>query len=229
MTPLERKILVVRATALVGAVGAACFLVSNVVVNLLQPEFDPANTFVSDLVWGRVGWLMTASFLMHGVAILALAIALRMGVVAVPTQRWASNLMVAGGAGVFLLGFFPTDPAGQVSWVGVTHMALAGSAFGALVASFVLFSHSFSHDEHWGNARAGSMALGVLSAFAYLVFLALLGSTHIRSEAELIQGASERLLIGVILLWILVVALRLRRVACDPEHFEDDGEKVRAV
>lgn len=219
-----------RLMALVGAFGSACFLVSTVVANVLQPDFDPGSTFVSDLALGPLGLLMTASFWLHGVAILALAVGLHQGVVRTRSHRLAVVLLGIGGAGVVLLGFFPTDPGLHPHTLsGRMHITIASLAFTSLAVAFVLFVRAFRDDPHWDSHRwwAPSLALAVLIALALFGAVLLAARFDLSKWAANWVGAAERILIGFDLAWVFVASLHLRRIINDPSHaIEKNGKLV---
>jgi len=55
----------------------AAFLVSIVVLHVVEPEFSPRWRAVSEYSLGRYGWLMNLAFLAMGVGSIALGVALR--------------------------------------------------------------------------------------------------------------------------------------------------------
>lgn len=219
----------VRLLALVGAFGSACFLVSTIVANALQPGFDPGSTFVSDLALGPLGLLMTASFWLHGVAILALAVGLHHGVLRTPSHRLAVALLGLGGAGVVLLGFFPTDPGLHPHTLsGRLHIVIASLAFTSLAVAFVLFVRAFRGDPHWGPHRlwAPTLAVAVLAALALFGAVLLAARLDLAEEADNWVGAAERILIGFDLAWIFVASLHLRAIINDPSHAVEENGKL---
>jgi hypothetical membrane protein len=220
----------IRLLAVIGAIGSACFLTSTVVANILQPTFDPGESFVSDLALGPVGYLMTTSFWLHGVAIFALAIGLNRGVTRTPSHRIAVSLLAVGAVGVVLLGFFPTDPGLHPHTVsGRLHIAIAGTAFTSLSIAFLLFVKAFRGDPHWGANRwwAPTLAVLVLMALAVFGFVLLAARLDWFPQAANWVGAAERLLIGFNLAWIFLASLHLRAIISDPAHaVEEDGSLV---
>lgn len=230
MTSVRFGIGSIRLLAVVGALGSACFLTSTVVANVLQPTFDPGQSFVSDLALGPLGYLMTTSFWLHGIAILALAIGLNRGVARTLPHRIAVTLLGIGAVGVILLGFFPTDPGLHPHTVsGRLHIAIAGTSFTSLSIGFILFVKAFRGDPHWGAHRwwAPSLAALVLLALALFGFFLLAARLDWFPQAANWVGAAERLLIGFNLAWIFLASLHLRTIIADPAHaVEEDGRLV---
>jgi len=220
-----------RATALVGAVGAACFFVAAVAAQIIRADNDVLSDFVSDLAVGEQGGLMTTSFFLHGAAIVAVSLGLTRGVARSRSHVASSALIGLGGFGVLLLGLFPADAydTPHHTVVGSVHIVLASISFTALSVAFLLFSHAVRHDEHWHGFRPYALGLGWSAALAMLTFSFAMGFDQIGLvETSRFLGLLERILIAFILAWILLTALRLRRVACAHDHFMFEEGRVVA-
>lgn len=197
---------------------------------LLRADNDVRSDFVSDLAVGDQGGLMTASFFLHGAAIVAVSLGLTRGVARSRSHIASSLLIGLGGFGVLMLGFFPTDPYdGTRTATGLAHVILAGASFSALSLAFLLFSHAVRHDEHWHGFRPYALGLGWSAAASMILFSGAMGLDQLDLlDARRFLGLLERILIGFILAWILLTALRLRRVACAHDHFVVEQGRVVA-
>ncbi len=111
--------------------------------------------------------------------------------------------------GALRLALFPTDIAGSghVTLHGLIHLLVASIAFvcGAIGEFLLSLRLSASADERWRSMRIPMLTIAILALIALILlyFGSSFGLRHI-------GGLLERLFIGLILLWILLVALRLR-------------------
>jgi Protein of unknown function (DUF998) len=193
-----------RALAL-AVVGIALYAVLDVVAQLLPPHYNPISQAESDLAVGPYGYVMTINFVVRGL----LTFAFLVGAVAATqwrkTARVGLGLLGLWGAGAFILAAFPADVTAVVTVHGTIHnltavVAFTGGAFGTLFLS----SH-FHAEERVQRVEILARVLAVLAVVMYFVTLAAL---VFRRLAD-IFGLVERLFIGLVLLWMLVVALQL--------------------
>ena len=98
----------------------------------------------------------------------------------------------------------PTDPetAGEV-----VHSNTAVAAFLLLVGAMVLFAIACRHDERWRSMRWTSLGLAVIAGGAAL-------ATQFGRGAGT-AGGMQRLLAGVVLVWLVLVAVHVRRASFD--------------
>ena len=192
--------------------GIVLYVILDVVAQLLPPHYSPISQAESDLAVGKYGFIMAINFLNRGVLSLLFIYAFLRTLdyygVARTQFRTGTYLLGTWAVGAFLLAIFPTDvPATPVSWHGAIHLVVAiiafiGGAFGALAISQKLPKNG----KLQGSKRIVlpfSIIILVLWAVEFgLPFLL----PHLNSR---IDGLTERLFLGSVLLWIGAVSAYL--------------------
>lgn len=85
---------------------AAYYLLVAVALHALEPDYDARFKFMSDYAWSSHGWLMTTTFFVLALAILAAAFAIRDATRCLPSARLGFGLLVVAASGVSLAGVF---------------------------------------------------------------------------------------------------------------------------
>ena len=201
-----------RALATIGAAGPVVFLAVTVLAGLLKPGYDNADQAISDLAVGTHGWLQTANFLALGLAMIAAAAALAPGCRSERRSPTAVALLAAAGAGMFTLGFFPTDLAGApATGTGAIHNTVSVAVFFALIAAAALHGRALRRaGAEPGLARY--LRLTAIGVFAVLVVFALFAG-DVGDPLHPVSGIIERVFIAGALGWITVVSRRVLRAA----------------
>lgn len=203
--------MLLRNAAFAGLIGPALFALIVVVLSVAQYGFmidlwwDPIDA--SDVPWpsglalGPLGWLQVLNFILFGLALMVFAVGLHRGVAArVRGSVIGPALLVVAGVAL-VLAAFKTDPSlsgGPQSW----HSLIHGLAFVLLVLSlllsFLLLWWRLRRDPLW----RGYDLYTIITAVLYVVLFFLSAS----------QWAFY-LFLGVVLVWVEVMAIRLRSVA----------------
>jgi len=184
------------------------YVVLDAIAQSLPPYSSPIRDAESDLAVGPYGYIMAVNFLNRGFLALAFLYALSRTVKAeLGTVRgFRTGIYVFGvwAVGAILLAFFPTDvPPTPVSWHGAIHLIVAalaflGGSFGALMLSL-----QFSKSETLRNVKTPALVISALSVlFLFVGFGTLTGQ---------IGGLTERIFLGSVLIWQLVVSFHLAR------------------
>ena len=184
------------------------YVVLDAVAQSLPPYYSPIKDAESDLAVGPYGYIMAINFLNRGILSLVFLYAVSRTVKAdletVRGFRTGTYVFGVWAVGAILLAFFPTDvPATPVSWHGVIHLVVAALAF--LGGSFgsLMLSLQFSKSEALRNVKTPALVIAALSVvFLFVGFGTLTGP---------IGGLTERIFLGSVLLWQLVVSFRLAR------------------
>jgi hypothetical membrane protein len=135
--------------------------------------FDPTRHAASQLANGDLGWIQIATFVITGAMTIAAAVGVRRALGAGRLSAWASALLGGYGVGLVIAGVFRADPSdgfppgtppgmGEVSWHGLTHLAVATLGFACLVAACFVLGTWF--------ARAGQPSWAWFSRFTGVVF-----------------------------------------------------------
>lgn len=181
-----------RSWAIVALVGIALYVLSDVALAVLRPDYSLLRNYESDYGRGRFAWLMDVNFLLRGVFSVCAAIALRRAGVA---GRVSVVLMWVWAAASALLAFFPDNPAGYpVLASGRVHLLLAGVAFVAIAVATLLMSF-----RHGARAGVAQRVLAVVGAVASVLVLHPFG----------VGGLVERVFLAAEIAWVVVALVFL--------------------
>jgi hypothetical protein len=191
-----------------GPFAAALFIAVATVEAVSRPAFDLTRHAISMLSLGDRGWLMASTFVISGIAVIALAIGLRearagrSGTVAGPV------LTAVFGTGLVLAGIFPA-PAGLgfpegtpqdlqpvMTTTAIMHAVAFNLAFGSLIAATFVFGRAYGRerDRLW---QVVSIATGVALPVLIVSGMAVLIPTGIAFYA------------AAILAWLWLAAIAL--------------------
>jgi len=184
------------------------YVVLDAVAQSLPPYYSPIKDAESDLAVGPYGYIMAINFLNRGILALVFLYALSKTVKAdlgtVGSFRAGMYVFGVWAVGAILLAFFPTDvPPTPVSWHGAIHLIVAalaflGGSFGALMLSL-----QFTRSDALRNVKTPALVVAALSVLLLFVGFGTLNGP--------IGGLTERIFLGSVLLWQLVVSLHLAR------------------
>ena len=196
-----------RTLLIAGALAGPLFAVLAAGQVLLRDGFDLRRHPLSLLATGGPGFVQIANFVLAGIGVLCLAVAVRRTITEGVGRRWLAPLIAVFGLGLIASGVFvmdpengfpigtPEGPAPAMSWHGIGHIAAVTVAFTGLAAACIVLA------VRMGRRRAGWVAM--LNACAALVFLA-----PVNPAWASIQLAVTAL---VAFTWTTAVALWLRR------------------
>ena len=197
---LDSRTTLARNLGVLGACGAALFVVILVTLHLLRPDLGFASDYVSDYANGPYGGWFAAALLAHGLGNLALATGLGLGVA--PSRRGlvGSALLAVAAVGILVAAVFATDPEGALpTTAGRIHSLAAAAAFPVEVVALVLLARAFAASRRW--SRLTSAAAGVAGlALAWLAVAVARGGA---------PGIPERTVLAVLAVWELSAAVRL--------------------
>ena len=196
-----------RTLLIAGALAGPLFAVLATGQVLLRDGFDLRRHPLSLLATGGPGFVQVANFVLAGIGVLCLAVAVRRTITDGVGRRWLAPLIAIFGLGLVASGVFvmdaengfpigtPDGPAPAMSWHGIAHIVAATVAFTGLAAACIVLA------VRMGRRRAGWVAL--LNGCAALVFLA-----PVNPAWASIQVAVNGL---VAFIWTTAVALWLLR------------------
>ena len=201
----------VRTLALAGVVGPVLFTVLVILQGLLIPAYSHVSLPISALEAWPSGWIQRLNFWVGGFLNIAFAYALHQGVQ--PARRGAMGvpLLVLGGIGLVLAGLFPWVMVNGVPTETSLHVVGAITTFAATGLGWLMFSRRMSADNQWRDLSTYTMitSIAMLVLFIALGFFAVDDGTPLHPWAGLLQ----RVLGTVWFTLLIVVAIRLRRVA----------------
>ncbi|HET9777994.1 MAG TPA: DUF998 domain-containing protein [Propionibacteriaceae bacterium] len=201
-SPLSTRILLIA-----GAAAGPLFALLATGQVLLRDGFDLRRHPLSLLSTGGLGFVQIGNFMLAGLGVLCLAIAVRRTITDGVGRRLLAPLIAVFGLGLIASGVFVMDPengfpigtpeglAQAMSWHGVAHVVAATVAFTGLAAACIVLT------VRMVRRRAGWAA--VLNAGAALVLLA-----PVNPAWATIQLAATAL---VAFAWTTALALRLLR------------------
>ena len=192
--------------------GIAAYVAIVVIAQLLPPHYSVVRSAESDLAVGRYGWLMTSAFVVRGALSLALVAAVALATRGATRSRLGLWLIGLWGAGALLLAVFPTDLPGATRTAhGGIHALVAFAAFFAVGLGELLVSRRIAALDGWHQfaKRVRRLALAALAACVAAVAALGLSATGSGGLGG-VAGLLERVFLGLVLLWMLLVAVRLR-------------------
>lgn len=204
----------IRATpAVLALASAGAFAVLGIAAQASQPEVDPSWRPPSELALGPFGWLMTAAFVMLGVAGTALFFALR-GQAATWPGKVGRALVLVGAAGGFVAALFPADPSttapGAMSLTGTVHAVGPVLADAFPIASVLLAVSVTRGSTGWRRYRAALVAASAVLVGAVVVLtvsMVTLMPASGRLGPDVLVGWQARLLLVTEAVWIGTVAV----------------------
>jgi Protein of unknown function (DUF998) len=186
-------------------VGIVLYAVLDIIAQLLPPHYSAITQAESDLAVGPYGYVMTVNFVIRGLLTFAFLFGALAATQLGKSARVGVALLAVWGAGAFILAASPADVTSVVTLHGTIHnitalVAFTGGAFGTLLLSL----HFRAEDRLRGISSGARLIAGLAVIFYFVTFAGF----FIRRIAH-VFGLVERLFIGFVLLWILVVALQL--------------------
>jgi uncharacterized protein DUF998 len=194
-----------RTAGLIIIGSATWFWAVFLAMHILEPEFDPIRAPGSAYVLGPYGTWMTSTYFALSAVLLSARLGLGMNLSGSPAAQAARVLFLVAGFGAILAGLFPMDyPGPPRSLSGRLHVVGGALTFPAWVLGTYLFSLRIRRDHRWARRAGLLVALSVMSIgmFAVLVLsVTFLG----------FGGYAQRLLMGLLFVWMIVVAVHLIR------------------
>jgi hypothetical membrane protein len=171
---------------------AAYYALAGIALHFLQPEYDPRFQFMSDYAWGTYGWLMTTTFFVLGLAVLAVAIGIRDVQPSSRSTRMGFGLLVIGAVFVCFAGMFRGFP---------LHDIASAVAIPSLVLAAVILSWSFRTAAGWQPSYPAAFRISIGMFGAFVSMVVDIG----------MPGLQQRALLVLLLLWLCIVAQTLVR------------------
>ena len=174
--PPSAAALSTRILAIAGAAAGPLFAVLATGQVLLRDGFDLRRHPLSLLATGSPGIVQISNFILAGIGVLCLAVAVRGTITEGVGRRWLAPLIAVFGLGLVASGVFVMDPengfpigtaegpAPAMSWHGIAHIVAATTAFSGLATACIVLTVRM--------IRRRAVGAAVLNACAALVFLA---------------------------------------------------------
>ncbi len=205
-----------RALAGAGIVGPILFTVGFLALGLLRRgDYDWIARQISDLTAGPYGWAQQLNFIVFGLLLVAFAVGLYRGVQATRTGVAGPAILALNGVGLVVAGTFPLreNAAGVVYDPNGVHSVNGAIFFLSIGIALVAVSLRLRADPGWRDLAAYTLVTGI----ALVVLFFALGLLALRAGAPLHAwlGLLQRLVLAVWFPCIIVLALRLRRLATE--------------
>ena len=194
-----------NAFAAAGAVGAVYLAATLAVMHVVQPEVDPATSFVSEYAHGRLGWLITIGYAVAGAGTVALAWSVW---TAIRGRRGLATALSLAVFGVALVATgltridVPTATGPVTSTASGQAHELAGYvAVAGLIPAAFLLAGAFRRNAHLAGAAfaARIFSWGLVAAFIVAVL----------SQRVDLLGVGQRIFLVTWLAWLVFVGLKL--------------------
>jgi len=196
--------------------GIVAYVLLQVIAQMLPPHYSPLTQAISDLAVGPYGWLMAVMFLLYSVLTLAFLFGYIWGTSKEIRSRVGLIFLAIWAVLPGVLAFFPTDivdahgypgsfQAIQLTTTlhGMLHIVLSLIAFSSSMLATLFISLRFKGVEQLRSLHMPALLIALLMWPTFLLTdtFAKLG----------FYGVGERLFVGLGLLWMLIVALWIRR------------------
>ena len=183
----------------------------------LVSEYSLASDYISELALGRYGFIQTFASLVAGAGTLGLAYAIRQ----LTKGTWGSFagplLVGVFGLGAILVALLPTDRVDTLmdvwtqSTTGMIHTFVSVISFPGMIIGMFILTRTFGLLPAWRSL----MRVSVFFPAGSLGLLVLQGPGPL-------GGLLQRLLVTVICGWIILVALRVRKMVSSTELATSD-------
>jgi hypothetical membrane protein len=160
---------------------------------------------ISNYGVGPYGFLLTVADIGSVVATLALAFGLYLGMVP-PARGVGLFLLGLTGVSELLAGIFPIDVGAEVTTAGTIHNIAGNISFFCFPIAAILVSLRMGKDAQWRSLRRPALALSIVVVLTVIL-------TVVGANLGIGYGAAQRVANVAVVVWMFVVALRLRSVA----------------
>ena len=215
--PSQELPLLARTALALTVILIGVYIALDIVAQLLPPHYSPISQAESDLAVGPYGYIMTVNFVVRGLLSVSFLVGIGSATGVATRSRVGTALLGVWAIGAFLLAAFPTDIGTTETTVhGQLHLLIALVAFVAAAVGVVLMARRFSEEERLRPIASPAQGIAILTLLAFVVFVLATPMPFLEKHA---YGLLERIFIGLVLLWILVVSLYLLRSG-SPVHRE---------
>jgi hypothetical membrane protein len=207
----------VRILSLGGVAGPVLFTVVVIICGALRPDYSHATQFISELGargTSRAALMNFAGFVPTGMLLASFGVSLAFLLPRRPVSVLAAACMTFFGVGLTFAGIYSCDPGcphHNASWEATLHERVSAVTFLFGIGGSALLAYHFRGLTIWNvlwpySAITSAVALGFLIASAASV------------ESRSFTGLWQRLFIGTLYLWCMVVSLRVFRCSTAERH-----------
>jgi len=184
----------------------AVFALGVVLMHVLRPDIDVSSHRISDYAEGPWGGLMTAAFAGASLGCLMLALGFARSCSGSVAGWLCAAMFAVASVGLAATALFPTDmPGASITTSGDIHRISFFVNVSCIVLAALLTAVVALRDERWREHRVLAALLALLLVVAVAVqFRAL--------YQGIANGIANRFVIGTMMIWLVVTAVRLRRL-----------------
>jgi hypothetical protein len=195
--------------------GILLSFIMQATVEFLRRDYNPLRNLLNEYLVGPFSFLEMAAACMLAATVLMLLVGLRLNVR--PSGYLTASCALLGVVVVSLCvsAVFPNDARpldGNRAFfarAGIIHIISAVRIYALLIALLLTLPSAYRRDEKWRPLSHVTLFLGFLIIFVFLV-----GSVFAPFD---LRGLVQRGVGGVILIWLLLTAWRLRQAASSPD------------
>jgi len=185
--------------------GLAYFFGSSLTLQFLRPDYDWVNAPLSFYLVGPDSPWLIAGFFSLALGVFCVGLGLHRGLETPLLRRTALALFLMDAAAICVVALVQTDlPGGDgPSTHGIVHYIAATTAFLSVTLGMLVQSWRFRADSHWRGHFRKAFPLALVTFAGLWVY----GLWH-----ELPRGASEKAVILLIVLWLMLTSRWLTRL-----------------
>jgi hypothetical protein len=184
------------------------FVVVIVALHFLRPDHNPIKQTTSQYVVGPYGILMTTAFFSISLASFALVVGINLGISSSARSRIGLGLMSIWVISALIAMIFPINLEGTpITTSGIVHRINGPLGFLCLALGAVLVSRAFKKDENWRPLYRPAFIIACL-----MLAMTMVTSVNIVTELGY-AGLSQRILLVLFLIWILLTAVHLHAIS----------------
>jgi hypothetical protein len=207
--------------ALLGIFGQVLFVLVVALLPFFQPGYNSVDAYISLLLFGAYGSILSGALFASGLGSLALAVGIRR-----TTRETRGSLLGSVLIGLWaicfaLAGVVLTDTEGNPTGAMLAlHGAAVGLAFVCAPTGILLLSWVFARDGRWASFYPVSLALGFAALVGFIDMTTIHAGVENLNEVEgsiargfFGLGIIQRVFVGTLIIWMLLAAVRLRSLA----------------
>ncbi|MBI2852921.1 MAG: DUF998 domain-containing protein [Chloroflexi bacterium] len=197
-----------KALALCGIIAPILFTILVVIAGLFYQGYNHATYAISELggVTARYPLIQNANFFILGILVMAFSVGLHRGIGGQGSKLGTVLFAIFGLITAFAQPFLPLDPGGEfVTLTGTLHNVTGLGSFLFAVVGIFVTSRRLRHDPGWQSYRKFSIVSSMVALVSLVAWIGIAKGAEIGA----VNGVLQRVFVGVILLWIEVMALHL--------------------
>jgi hypothetical protein len=193
----------------IGMVGVGAFVLTLVALHFLDPDLSVVDGYISEYALGDYGWLSRIGNIAAGLGTVAIALGLRSTLASGKRVTASWVLILIGGLGWIVSGFFATDPTGatDTTTAGAVHDLAGYVQLLSLVAASWVLRGVFSRDDRYKHLARTQLWFAVLISVALVAMILLF---------EVSVGLPQRVFVVVMLSWLFFLAANVWREETPP-------------